>query len=59
MGSYSTNDKIGCAQMLLNEIENIEHPMLMYQIEKDIVKEALMLYVISKERTCEQHEGDH
>lgn len=42
---YSKEQKIGVADMLISVINELEVPMLLYQIEKDVAKEALTYYV--------------
>ena len=39
------NTKIKVAMSLVNIIDNVEVPMLMYKNEIDVVKEALELYI--------------
>ena len=40
-----TDTKIKVATSLVSVIDNVEIPMLMYKNEKDVVKEALELYI--------------
>lgn len=47
--SKITREEQVMAEMLLGLMDRVEHPYIMYQIEKDVIKKALRLFLADTE----------